>query len=51
MSIVVLTALGVGGATMLGAVLGFLIKKFRTNLMIQFWVLRPVLCCQQQFLV
>ena len=34
MKIVLLTALGVGGSTIAGALIGFLLKKFRINSMI-----------------
>ncbi|MGN0570532.1 MAG: hypothetical protein ACI4N4_08560 [Candidatus Fimenecus sp.] len=36
MELVLLTALGVGGATVIGALIGFIFKKYRINFRISF---------------
>ncbi len=43
MGLVWWTASVVGSATMLGAILGFLIKKYPINSMTEFWVLDMVI--------
>ena len=42
MELVLLTALGVGGATVIGALIGFFLKTYRINFRISFWHLPRV---------
>ena len=49
MKLALISAFGVGGATIAGVIIGFLFGKYHTNLTMRFLDLQQESCFQQQF--
>ena len=49
MELALISAFGVGGATIAGVIIGFSFRKYLINLTMQFWDLQRELCSQLQF--